>query len=333
MAILTYLNDPGQKGECQMATDKTRTDELSQQGFKPEQIVLTIIILLLLIGAFFDRPISQTIMNQGSIFGTIFQNYGLIFPSIVIFMASQVFFYRIQKIETNIFGKFSVMFLALVACIYETWQAVKIALFYTVSSLNNIKNKAPIGAANNDGGGKVTLPTWYIPTLFILTIILVAIGCALCYQWLATKDEIEMTRLTYVALAGIVAVFASDTLVNSMKAFWGRMRPYEMNETWSNFTSWLQINGVNGHKSFPSGHSQEGWVALVLPLFVSPQRPTKRRNTFIFAVAFGSLMALSRVRVGAHFLSDVTMGSFISILVIYVLARLLNEKLMGEFLT
>ena len=44
-------------------------------------------------------------------------------------------------------------------------------------------------------------------------------------------------------------------------------------------------------------------------------------------------MALSRVRVGAHFLSDVTMGSFISILVIYVLARLLNEKLMGEFLT
>ena len=47
-----------------MATDKTRTDELSQQGFKPEQIVLTIIILLLLIGAFFDRPISQTIMNQ-----------------------------------------------------------------------------------------------------------------------------------------------------------------------------------------------------------------------------------------------------------------------------
>jgi membrane-associated phospholipid phosphatase len=67
-----------------------------------------------------------------------------------------------------------------------------------------------------------------------------------------------------------------------MKAFWGRMRPYEMNETWSNFTSWLQINGVNGHKSFPSGHSQEGWVALVLPLFVSPQRPTKRRNTFIF---------------------------------------------------
>lgn len=89
-----------------MATDKTRTDELSQQGFKPEQIVLTIIILLLLIGAFFDRPISQTIMNQGSIFGTIFQNYGLIFPSIVIFMASQVFFYRIQKLRLTYSASF-----------------------------------------------------------------------------------------------------------------------------------------------------------------------------------------------------------------------------------
>lgn len=316
-----------------MSQNNTRTDKLPQERFKPEQIVLTIILLLLLIGAFFDRPISQTLMNQGSIFGTIFQNYGLIFPSIIIFMASQVFFYRIQKMDTNFYGKFAVMFLALISCIYETWQAVKIALYYTVSSLNNIKNKAPIGAANNDGGGKVTLPTWYIPTLFIMTIILVVIGCALCHQWLATKDETEMKRLTYVALAGIVAVFASDTLVNSMKAFWGRERPYEMNETWSNFTSWLRINGVNGHKSFPSGHSQEGWLALFLPLFVSSQYPTKRRNTFIFAVAFGSLMALSRVRIGAHFLSDVTMGSFISILVIYVLAHLLNEKLMGEALT
>jgi membrane-associated phospholipid phosphatase len=308
----------------------TKSNTKSQ--IKPEIIVLSLVIILLLIGAAFDKPISQTLMNQGSIFGTIFQNYGLIFPSIVIFMSVQIFLYRIQVTQTNTFGKVAVIFLASLASLYETWQAVKIALYYTVSSLNNLKNKAPLGAANNDGGKEASMPSWYTPSLIILTLCLTMIAFILCYYWLANKNETELQRLTLVALAGIVAVFASDTLVNSMKAFWGRFRPYEMNDTWSNFTAWLQINGVNGHKSFPSGHSQEGWIALFLPLFVSPEKSTKRRKTFIFALIFGTLMAVSRVRIGAHFLSDVTMGSFISIVVIYSLARLLNDDLMGKTL-
>ncbi|MDR1606144.1 MAG: phosphatase PAP2 family protein [Streptococcaceae bacterium] len=310
----------------------TQSTEKTQVRFKAEHITLSIVVLLLAIGALFDKPISHAIMNQGSIFGTIFQNYGLIFPNIVIFMAVQVFYYRIQKTETDRFGKLAVLVLAVVASIYETWQAVKMALFYTVTSLNNVKKGLPIGAANNDGGGQSAFPSWYMPTLVGATIVLVILGTVLCYKWLASKDEAEMKRLTYVALAGIVVVFAADTLVNSMKALWGRFRPYEMNAHWSNFTSWLQINGDNGHKSFPSGHSQEGWIALFLPLFVAPQHANKRRNTFIFAVAFGTLMAFSRLRIGAHFLSDVTMGSFISILVIYAAARILNEKLAGDVL-
>ncbi len=308
----------------------TQSQPIPKPRFQIEKIVLGIVVLLLIIGAIFDKPISRTLMDQNSIFGTVFQNYSLIFPSIIIFMATQVLFYRIQKLESNAIGKFSVMFLTGVAAIYETWQAVKTALFYTIASLNNIKHKAPIGAANNDGGGKAVSPTWYLPTLIILTLILVIIGFPLCHKWLVAKDEAEMQRLTYVALAAIVAVFAADTIVNSMKALWGRMRPYEMNQGWTNFTSWLQINGENGHKSFPSGHSQEGWIALLLPLFVSPKLGNKRRNTFIFAVVFGTLVAISRLRLGAHFLSDVTMGSFISIVVIYAVARLLNEKLMGD---
>ncbi|MDN6070304.1 MAG: phosphatase PAP2 family protein [Lactococcus plantarum] len=308
----------------------TQPQAKSQARFKIEHIVLGIVILLLIIGALFDKPISQTIMDQNSYFGTLFQNYSLVFPAIIIFMSTQVFFYRIQQSNVDAIGKFAVMFLTLVVAIYETWQTVKIALIYTISSLNNIKNKAPIGAANNDNGKHAALPTWYMPTLVIITIILVIAGLALCYKWLATKDEAEMQRLTYVALAAALTVLAADTIVNTMKDFWGRFRPYEMKSDWSNFTSWLHVNGQNGHKSFPSGHSQEAWIALLLPLFVSPKLGQKRRNTFIFAVVFGCLVALSRLRLGAHFLSDVTMGSFISILVIYVMARILNEKLMGD---
>lgn len=247
-----YRNYKKEKGDCQMALTKSQLTP----RFKIEHIVLGIVILLLIIGALFDKPISQTFMDQNSYFGTLLQNYSLVFPAIIIFMSAQVLFYRIQRSNVEAIGKFAVMFLAIVASIYEIWQAVKIALIYTISSLNNIKNKAPLGAANNDNGKHAALPSWYMPALVILTIIFLAIGLALCYKWLVTKDESEMQRLTYVALAAILAVFAADTIVNTMKDFWGRFRPYEINSEWSNFTSWLHVNGQNGHKSFPSGHSQ-----------------------------------------------------------------------------
>ena len=114
----------------------TQSQPTPKPRFQIEKIVLGIVVLLLIIGAIFDKPISRTLMDQNSIFGTVFQNYSLIFPSIIIFMACQVLFYRIQKLESNAIGKFSVMFLTGIAAIYETWQAVKTALFYTIASLN-----------------------------------------------------------------------------------------------------------------------------------------------------------------------------------------------------
>lgn len=308
----------------------TKSQSTSHSRFKLEYIILGIFILLLLIGAFFDKPISHTIMNQDSIFGTIFQNYSLFFPNVIIFISAQVLFYRVQKSDLDPFAKSSVMLMAIIASIYEMWLATKIALLYTVSSLNNIKHKAPLGAANNDTGKHGALPGWYLPTLISLTLIFVVIGLLLCYKWLAKKEDTEMKRLTYIALAAIVAVYAGTTLLNTMKMYWGRMRPYEMNHHWSNFTAWYHINGENGHKSFPSGHAQEVWISIILPLFVSPKQAKKRRNLFIATAVFSFIVVLSRLRIGAHFLSDVTVGSFISIFVVYVMSRIVNEKLMGN---
>lgn len=305
----------------------TQSQLTKHSRFKPEYILLGVFILLLIIGALFDKPISHTLMSQSSIFGTIFQNYSLFFPNVIIFISAQVLFYNIQKSNLDIFAKCSVMFLATIASIYEVWLATKIALLYTVSSLNNIKHKAPIGAANNDTGSHGALPDWYLPTLIILTILFVAIGLFLCYKWLAKKENSEMQRLTRIALVAIVAVYAGSTILNTMKMFWGRMRPYEMNSQWSNFTAWFQINGENGHKSFPSGHAQEVWISLILPLFVSPQHAKKRQYVFIATAIFSFIVVLSRLRIGAHFLSDVTVGSFISIFVVYVMSRIVNEKL------
>ncbi|MBS7578241.1 MULTISPECIES: phosphatase PAP2 family protein [unclassified Enterococcus] len=299
---------------------------------KKELTILTIIIILLFIGGIWDQQLSQALMNQNSYFATVFQNYGLIFAGIIIFMSTQIFIYFAIKSSLNIFAKSSIYILALAGGAYEVWQTVKYALYYTVSSLHNIKNDLPIGAANNDGSGALELPNWYGAALIIITILSVAIGSYFCNLWLKDKALVELQGLVWIGLGGIVAVFTANTIVDAMKDLWGRLRPYELQDDWSKYTSWLQINGANGHKSFPSGHSEQGWLALYLSLFVQATKQAKRQRVYLFACVFGCLMAYSRVRIGAHFLSDVTMGSTISILVIYAVSRLLNQRFDGTSL-
>lgn len=281
---------------------------------------------LLVVAGLWDKQISQLVMDQGSIYGTIFQNYGLIFPAIIVFMASQVFLVAIWRSQNGQFTKGLISGLLLVIGFYQIRQAVNIALYYTVTSMANLQQGLPIGAANNDGSGQLQLPSWYGPVSWLGSLVLMGLAFYMCQQWLKEKNQMELRRLVLVAFGGVVAVYAASTMVDTMKNLWGRFRPYEMEADWSNFTSWFSINGVNGHKSFPSGHSQMGWMALYLPLFIAPVKTDKRQKWTIFAILFGTLMAFSRVRIGAHFLSDVTVGSAISILVIFAVARLMNER-------
>lgn len=289
-------------------------------------LVTGIIGGLLVVAGLWDKQISQLVMDQGSIYGTIFQNYGLIFPAIITFMATQVFLVAIWLSKNSQYTKGLIGGLLLVIGFYQIRQAVNMALYYTVTSMANLQQGLPIGAANNDGGGQLQLPSWYAPVSWLGSLALMGIAFYICQQWLKHKNQVELRRLVMVAFGGIAAVYAAGTMVDTMKTLWGRFRPYEMEADWSNFTSWFTINGANGHKSFPSGHSQMGWMALYLPLFIEPVKTDKRQQWTIFAIIFGILMAFSRVRIGAHFLGDVTVGSAVSILVTFAVARLLNER-------
>ncbi|MBO0473060.1 phosphatase PAP2 family protein [Enterococcus ureasiticus] len=300
---------------------------------KRELVILVSLGILLLIGGIWDKQISQGVMNQGSLFGTFFQNYGLIFPGIIIFMSTQIFIYYAKESNLPHFGKGSIYFIAIIAGLYQIWQMIKIMLFYTVTSLNNSQKNQPIGAANNDGGGAMSFPNWFFPALVILSLLTFVVGSMLCNRWLKGKNQEELNKLVLVGLGAIVAVYASNTIIDVMKSLWGRFRPYELQNSWADYTNWWRINGANGHKSFPSGHSEQAWLALYLPLFVDPLKKNKRQKIVILTSVFGCFVAWSRVRIGAHFLSDVVVGSAIAIFVIYVVSRLLNQRLDGEALS
>ncbi len=94
----------------------------------------------------------------------------------------------------------------------------------------------------------------------------------------------------------VLAMVGSQLLIGPVKALYARPRPP------------MPLVETTGY-SFPSGHAVAGAaVAVALVIVLVPAGP-KRRNLEILAAAFAILMALSRVYLRAHWLSDTLSGA------------------------
>lgn len=132
------------------------------------------------------------------------------------------------------------------------------------------------------------------------------------------------TALLYFLLVLIV--------MNSLKTIWGRMRFREMTDPLNEFTRWYQIRGRgkfdDAFASFPSGHSMNsaGVILLILlPDFI-PVLQGKEKIMRIFAYIWCVTVGFSRVLMGAHFASDVTIGVMLSLFIFEILYTLLYRK-------
>ena len=119
--------------------------------------------------------------------------------------------------------------------------------------------------------------------------------------------------LTLIFVAGLITVW-------SIKIPWGRWTYRDMLEfgDLSLFTPWYLPQGNNGHHSFISGHTALSFCALPIVLLF---RNNKKQYTiaWVLALAWGVLGALSRVKIGAHFPSDVLFGGGQTILWFWIL--------------
>ena len=138
----------------------------------------------------------------------------------------------------------------------------------------------------------------------ILALLLFIVGRAL-FVWTAPRAAClyfdGVARLgTYI----IASLALSAVVIHTLKLTLGRARPRALfREDTFGFDLFAFDTSLN---SFPSGHSQTIWAVMV-PIAVAI--PKLR----ILALGFAALVALSRVMVSAHFLSDMVMGSFIGI--------------------
>lgn len=271
-------------------------------------------VVLLSLAAKFDLAISQTVIDYNSWFGTLFQTVGE-FPVYLLFVlvGEIVMAYAIRQ-TTDLSSKASLFLGGLGLAAWQTKQYTNELLSYFAAILNNLAKGQAIGLANSDTTSKGFSPsvmwiTWLI-ALLLLT-------CGIQF-WLKTKSDLELKHYVRLALVAALTVWFALEVNLTLKDLWGRVRPYELSST-EKFTSWLQINGVTGHKSFPSGHTMAGTLAIVFSWFVSAKR---RKYFFTGGVIYGILTGLSRVRIGAHFFSDVVFSFFLTAWIIYLLREL-----------
>ncbi len=306
------------------AFDATDTDfQTTSSEKKVFTVLLGLGVVSLLVATFFDKNVTNLVMNQNSIFGNIFQNYADQGANIVLFAAFEIIAWTIwRRIQDDVL-RYVMTICALAFAFNQMLAILQDMLSYTYSMLNNLSKGIPMGVANNTAAVKN-----YPEVLrWGLAVILTAVLSVLFYNWLQSKSDADIRYLITAALVGIAVVFIAQTTIGEMKSLWGRFRPYEMTtvagNTMSEFTPWYHLNGINGHNSFPSGHTMSGWLFLYLVFFVPRGNISAQKKMTIFGIAMGILTAMSRVRIGAHWLSDVTVSSIIVGLIIFMASRLL----------
>tara|TARA_B110000438_G_scaffold302677_1_gene361138 strand:- start:800 stop:1471 length:672 start_codon:yes stop_codon:yes gene_type:complete len=135
-------------------------------------------------------------------------------------------------------------------------------------------------------------------------------GLAACLFLAKRTSEADQARryLRHARAWGymIASMLTAAVLLNFLKLAIGRYRPrYLFNDDISGFEPFGVALKM---ASFPSGHAQSIWSAMIALSFLTP-----RFSPFYIAVALA--VSASRFITAVHFVSDVIVGSFLSIAV------------------
>lgn len=273
-----------------------------------------ILAAFLVVGTFFDLQISTALFDSSSAFGIFFAAYGEMPAGLALVVAGVL--------------------------------------------LIKFRNRASVGKAIGQIIGAALLLALgamiltFMPTLYLNTspAILAAIGLAIggLTTWgvLRLSSAADRRVAIRVAVVLLVVVIAEMILINLIKIGWQRPRMRLLEENSSVlFSPWyspgnpakaeLMAQGISSEefKSFPSGHVGNATTMILLTVLI-PLRMSLARFAplfFWFGALWAGLVALSRVIVGAHFVSDTVIGATVTLVVILLAYRIaFSQKFLGR---
>lgn len=152
---------------------------------------------------------------------------------------------------------------------------------------------------------------WTSISQVIWLLLFIMIALVLVITLLLHKVPVTIWRSHERFLWFLLSVFLSALIVTfTLKQCWGRVRYREMLQDTSQFTRWIVPQGFSGHHSFPSGHTTVMSVILCFLYYYKHKEPLREVSMIVKGsiVVLILAMMVSRMIMGAHFLSDVTAG-------------------------
>ncbi|MFR5874938.1 MAG: phosphatase PAP2 family protein [Eubacterium sp.] len=266
--------------------------------YKNNIIIFYIIAgLSLIISAFVDLKLDIILNNPENPFAIWFRNTGEIPVYLICPLAGCILFYlcksKIFKAAGFLINLGGSAFLGYYICDY----------FFI-----DDKNKIPFGIVFGIGIGLIILMTG---------------------KYISVPKSLKKP-LIILAIAGISAMLAEISIIQILKVLWGRVRFRDLIAagSYEAFTAWYHPNGINGNMSFPSGHTAGAGMSYLMMLlpFVSDKWMNRKNLCFIIPLVYTSIVAFTRLVMGAHYLSDVTMGGALSFTIIIITIKIIEEK-------
>ncbi|MEG2453419.1 MAG: phosphatase PAP2 family protein [Clostridia bacterium] len=279
---------------------------------------------LILIASFHDFKISQILTKNSLPSGQYISNngFGLLFEAIgssPIYIMSGIactiwFWWAIRKNK---------MWLAVIAAIL-----VIVANFVFFSDIFKYVGRHFAASISGVVESEGFFASPYIKTIEVMMSIMLSGLLIVSWGWIKPETNDKLVKWSFI----IFAVLACYLVIHFVKGPVGRMRYRAMNVTgdWNAFTNWYVLNGkraIEGLpddccKSFPSGHTYSAaaiYSLLCLPAILESWNKRWIKVTlFTVTIGYTGIVAISRLIVGAHFMSDVLIGGTLAFLVVMI---------------
>ena len=265
-----------------------------------------LLCILMVIGSFFDFQISTQLFNIDSLFGMLLASYGQL-PAMLCVSVAGMLLIKISKGQ----------------------KKIVVILSYLFGILFNIF--AIMGITMD--------PMLYIPHMSIVLSVMIAViivGVIDFIMWKLTQNA-NRQQVKRVIILFLGVMFLEIIIINIIKIPWGRPRMRMITAQNQVFQPWWVIGSdmkeqlmslgiaAEEFKSFPSGHSANAACAMmlgVLPVICQKLKGKENILSFI-GIVLTLTVAFSRIIMGAHFLTDVTVGMSVTFLIEIIFVNLL----------